>query len=247
MQISVALRVYRAFHFSPNQPQRERVKCYYLIERISLRPIPSSPRSSLFSFHGRKKKENSNEITRDIFIRRRREAKKRVTLPFFFFSSIPSLSRNAWKGSVTNILSPVDKEGGEARNKSPRGERGENRVTLGKSGLIPSKTILATGGGRAIPRTRIPPSSFPQVFPRSLSSPRLLITGSNFYEGEIWRRPVYNKPMTEGQGRYRERGYGATMVKSLEGCISLAGRASGVARNDCRTPEAILQEHVIHY
>lgn len=68
------------------------------------------------------------------------------------------------------------------------------------------------------------------LFPRrslslSLSSPRLLITGSNFYEGEIWR-PVYDKPVTEGQGRYRERGYGATMVKSLEGCISLAGRAS---------------------
>lgn len=44
------------------------------------------------------------------------------------------------KGSGTNI--PVDKEGGEGRREINLLEaRGENRVTLGKSGLIPSKTI----------------------------------------------------------------------------------------------------------
>lgn len=41
------------------------------------------------------------------------------------------------------------------------------------------------------------------------------------------------------------RTYGATMVES-RGVhpISDDGR---VARNDCRAPEAVLQEHVIHY
>lgn len=43
---------------------------------------------------------------------------------------------------------------------------------------------------------------------------------------------MYNKPVTEGQGKIP--GTRATMVKSVEGCISLAGsaRRSG-ARNDC--------------
>lgn len=201
-----------------------------LSNRTNFPPTNSLLSKKLSFLVSRAKKKRKFEITRDIFIRRRREAKKRVTLPFFFFlSSIPSLSRNAWKGSVTNILSPVDKEGGEARNKSPRGERGENRVTLGKSGLIPSKTILATGGGRAIPRTRIPPSSFPQVFPRSLSSPRLLITGSNFYEGEIWRRPVVQQTHDRRSGKIpgtRLRGNNGKVSRGVH-LISGEGERSG--------------------
>lgn len=135
MQISVALWVYsRAFHFSPrgNELVASLRDSTNLIERIS--SDQSLPKKLPFLVSRTKK--NSNEITRDTFIRGRR--KKRYF--FLSFFSIPPLSPNAER--ERNEHPPVDKEGGEGRREiNLLKARGENRVTLGKSGLIPSKTI----------------------------------------------------------------------------------------------------------
>lgn len=98
MQISVALWVYsRAFHFSPrgNELVASLRDSTNLIERIS--SDQSLPKKLPFLVSRAKK--NSNEITRDTFIRGRR--KKRVTFFFSFFQYHPF--RRMRKGSGTNI------------------------------------------------------------------------------------------------------------------------------------------------
>lgn len=82
----------------------------FSLQRIPPSPSPPEPLFSPFTWTRWEKKKNSNEITRDTFIRRRREAKK--TGVFF---SIPPFREMRGEG------------GGEARNKILLERRNERK------------------------------------------------------------------------------------------------------------------------